>query len=113
MVVMAIEAVQQMATDENRIIAAYLIKEAQFLSPIVIGESSQDSTETEHHVLPTRNGQDKDTTWSARHGYSPTVTMAGQNASTRTFVSSMSPSQRMPSTAAANNVKHASEFGNA
>ena len=38
MVVMAIEAVQQMATDEDRIIAAYLVKEAQFLSPIVIGE---------------------------------------------------------------------------
>ena len=63
MVVMAIEAVQQMATDEDRVIAAYLVKEAQFLSPIVIGESSQESTETELHVLPTRNGQDKDTTW--------------------------------------------------
>ncbi|KAE9379424.1 hypothetical protein N431DRAFT_553644 [Stipitochalara longipes BDJ] len=63
MVVMAIEAVQQMATDEDRAIAAYVVKEAQFLSPIVIGESSQESTETELHVLPTRNGQDKDITW--------------------------------------------------
>lgn len=62
-VVVAIEAVQQMTTKDDRVIAAYLVKEAQFLSPIVIGESSQESTETELHVLPTRNSQDKDTTW--------------------------------------------------
>ncbi|KAE8150558.1 hypothetical protein BDV25DRAFT_172048 [Aspergillus avenaceus] len=63
MVVMAIEAVQQMVANEDRVILAYLIKEARFLSPIFIGESLQDSTETEIHVLPIRNDQNKGNTW--------------------------------------------------
>lgn len=60
---MSVEAVQQMASDEDRIIAAYLIKEARFLSPVVIGDNSQDATETELHVLPMENGGQEDAIW--------------------------------------------------
>lgn len=63
MIVMTVEAAQQMASDEDRVIAAYMIKEARFLSPVVIGESSQDSTETELHVLPMENGGEEDAVW--------------------------------------------------
>lgn len=63
MVVMAVEAAQQMASAKDRVIAAYLIKEARFLSPVVIGETSQESTETELHVLPMDNGGDEDAIW--------------------------------------------------
>lgn len=63
MVVMAVEAVQQMASDKGRVIAAYLIKEARFLSPVVIGETSQESTETEVHLLPMENGGEEDAIW--------------------------------------------------
>lgn len=63
MVVMTVEAVQQMAGEEGRVTAAYLIKEARFLSPVVIGETSQDSTETELHLLPMENGGDEDAAW--------------------------------------------------
>lgn len=70
MVVMAIEAVQQIASEGGRVISAYMVKEARFLSPIVIGENSQDSTETELHLLPTRDGELKDTTWYEARIYS-------------------------------------------
>lgn len=63
MVVMTVEAVQQMASAEGRVIASYLIKEGRFLSPAVIGETSQDSTETELHLLPMENGGDEDAAW--------------------------------------------------
>ncbi|KAG6354546.1 hypothetical protein INS49_004563 [Diaporthe citri] len=63
MVVMAVEAVQQMASAKDRVVAAFLIKEARFLSPVVIGETSQESTETELHVLPMENGGEEDAIW--------------------------------------------------
>lgn len=63
MLVMTVEAVQQMASDSDRTIAAYMIKEARFLSPVVIGENPQDLTETELHVLPMENGEEEDTVW--------------------------------------------------
>lgn len=63
MVVMSVEAVQQMAGDKGRVVAAYLIKEARFLSPVVIGETSQESTETELHLLPMGNGGEEDAIW--------------------------------------------------
>lgn len=63
MIVMAVEAAQQMASAKDRVIAAYLIKEARFLSPVVIGETAQEATETELHVLPMDNGGDEDAIW--------------------------------------------------
>lgn len=63
MVVMAVEAVEQMASDKGRIIEAYLIKEARFLSPVVIGENSQESTETDLHLLPMENEGEEDAIW--------------------------------------------------
>lgn len=63
MIVMAIEAVKQMTTGGDRIVAGYLVKEARFLSPVVIGESSQESTETELHVLPMEHGGEEDASW--------------------------------------------------
>lgn len=63
MVVMAVEAVKQMTIGGDRIVVAYLVKEARFLSPVVIGENSQDSTETEVYVLPMGHGGEEDASW--------------------------------------------------
>ncbi|TFB04561.1 Compactin diketide synthase mokB [Trichoderma ghanense] len=51
MLVMAIEAVQQMIPD-NREVAGFLVKEAEFLNPIIIHEKWEDRTETQVHLRP-------------------------------------------------------------
>ncbi|KAL3473816.1 hypothetical protein BJX99DRAFT_260932 [Aspergillus californicus] len=61
MVVMAIEALQRIAANGDSRITGYLVKRAKFLAPIVIGETSQQATETEIHVLPAGNIQGKNT----------------------------------------------------
>ncbi|KAL6878977.1 polyketide synthase [Trichoderma novae-zelandiae] len=51
MLVMAIEAVQQMIP-EGREVAGFLVKEAEFLNPIIIHEKWEDRTETQVHLRP-------------------------------------------------------------
>ncbi|KAK2611358.1 hypothetical protein N8I77_004702 [Diaporthe amygdali] len=49
--IMAIEAVQQMVP-ADRVVAGYLVKEATFISPIIIQESWEDRTETSLTLRP-------------------------------------------------------------
>ena len=63
MLVMAIEAALQ-TVPTNRTIAGYFIKEARFMSPIVVGESREDRTETIVELRPVQESYEKD---SARH----------------------------------------------
>ncbi|PLB53839.1 hypothetical protein P170DRAFT_396789 [Aspergillus steynii IBT 23096] len=51
MLVMAIEAVQQMVP-EGRTAAGYLVKKAEFTSPIIVSEAWEDRTETQVRLLP-------------------------------------------------------------
>ncbi|KAK5988235.1 Compactin diketide synthase mlcB [Cladobotryum mycophilum] len=63
LVVMAIEAVQQAAATSGRIISGFFIKEARFLAPVIVGETTQNATETELHLQPVQT-QEKESTWS-------------------------------------------------
>ena len=58
MLVMAIEAANQLA-DSKRSIRGFRVKEAAFHTALVLSSTSQ-GTETQLHLLPTSNGQDKD-----------------------------------------------------
>jgi NADPH:quinone reductase-like Zn-dependent oxidoreductase/SAM-dependent methyltransferase len=51
MLLMAIEAVQQMVP-ADRVVAGYLVKEATFISPIIISETWEDRTETSLTLRP-------------------------------------------------------------
>lgn len=63
MLVMALEAALQ-TVPHNRTIAAYSVKEARFMSPIVVGETWEDRTETVVQLRPVQNSYEKDSTWS-------------------------------------------------
>lgn len=63
MLVMAIEAAQQMCPT-NRKISGYYIKEAHFMSPIVVKAAWEDRTETILHLQPIRKPHEKESTWS-------------------------------------------------
>ncbi|KAL2203502.1 hypothetical protein CC79DRAFT_1294463 [Sarocladium strictum] len=63
MLIMAMEAVWQMVS-ANRTVAGYLIKEASFLNPIIIGEAWEDRTEVVVELRPLHNSFDKASTWS-------------------------------------------------
>jgi SAM-dependent methyltransferase len=63
MLVMAMEAVQQMCP-ANRLISGYYVKEAHFMSPIVVKETWDDRTETILHLQPVRKPYEKETIWS-------------------------------------------------
>ncbi|KAH8890390.1 hypothetical protein GQ53DRAFT_721621 [Thozetella sp. PMI_491] len=63
MIVMAIEAVQQICA-EDRTVAGYTIKEARFLSPIIIGKKSEESTETIVELRRIQNPYEKESRWS-------------------------------------------------
>ncbi|KAI0149675.1 hypothetical protein F4776DRAFT_659576 [Hypoxylon sp. NC0597] len=63
MLVMAMEAVQQMVPG-NRAIAGYYVKEAHFMNPIVVKEAWEDRTETMLHLRPVKRPYEKESTWS-------------------------------------------------
>ncbi|XXH05413.1 hypothetical protein Hte_011839 [Hypoxylon texense] len=63
MLVMAMEAVQQMCPD-NRVISGYYVKEAQFMNPILVKEAWEDRTETMLHLQPVKRPYEKESTWS-------------------------------------------------
>lgn len=60
---MAMEAVKQICP-ENRRLAGYFIKEAHFLSPLVVGETEDDSTETIVQLRRVQSPYEKDSVWS-------------------------------------------------
>ncbi|KAI0967184.1 hypothetical protein F4678DRAFT_254795 [Xylaria arbuscula] len=63
MLIMAMEAAREMAL-ENRIVSGYYIKEAQFLSPIIIKEDWEHKTETILRLCPLQKPYEKQSTWS-------------------------------------------------
>ncbi|KAI0010005.1 hypothetical protein F4779DRAFT_331916 [Xylariaceae sp. FL0662B] len=63
MIVMALEAVKQICP-ENRPLTGYYIKEAHFINPIVVGETSDDSTETIVQLRRLQSPYEKESTWS-------------------------------------------------
>ncbi|KAI1151541.1 hypothetical protein F4825DRAFT_354477 [Nemania diffusa] len=63
MLIMAMEAAREMAID-NRVISGYYIKEAHFLSPIVVKEAWEHKTETMLHLRPIQKSYEKQSTWS-------------------------------------------------
>ncbi|KAI1378904.1 hypothetical protein F4677DRAFT_412357 [Hypoxylon crocopeplum] len=63
MLVMAMEAVQQMCP-ENRTISGYYVKEAHFMNPILVKEAWEDRTETMLHLRPAKRPYEKESNWS-------------------------------------------------
>ncbi|KAF9872901.1 hypothetical protein CkaCkLH20_09764 [Colletotrichum karsti] len=63
MLVMAMEAALQMVP-VNRTVSGYSIKEANFMSPIIVGEAWEDRTETVVELRPIQKPYEKDSTWS-------------------------------------------------
>ncbi|KAI0895664.1 hypothetical protein F4806DRAFT_502638 [Annulohypoxylon nitens] len=63
MLVMAMEAVQQLQP-ENRVISGYYVKEAHFMNPILVKEAWEDRTETMLHLRPVKRPYEKESTWS-------------------------------------------------
>ncbi|KAI1392973.1 uncharacterized protein F4822DRAFT_441708 [Hypoxylon trugodes] len=63
MLVMAMEAVRHMCSD-TRLISGYYIKEAHFVSPILVKEAWEDKTETMLHLHPIKMPQEKESSWS-------------------------------------------------
>ncbi|RWA08359.1 hypothetical protein EKO27_g6749 [Xylaria grammica] len=63
MAVMALEAVKQLLVEDSRSISGFLIKQGQFLAPIVVGETLEDATETELHLRPITRAHEKEVTW--------------------------------------------------
>ncbi|KAI0016815.1 hypothetical protein F4780DRAFT_797307 [Xylariomycetidae sp. FL0641] len=63
MLVMAMEALQQMAPP-NRPISGYFFKQANFISPIIVKEAWDSRTETLFHLQPIQKAYEKESTWS-------------------------------------------------
>ncbi|KAI0119752.1 hypothetical protein F4814DRAFT_458905 [Daldinia grandis] len=63
MVTMALEAVRQASQNQHHEILGYDIKEAHFLSPILISETIHQKTETILHLRPRRKPYEKQSTW--------------------------------------------------
>ncbi|KAI1774512.1 hypothetical protein F4818DRAFT_64374 [Hypoxylon cercidicola] len=63
MLVMAMEAVQQMCPD-NRVILGYHVQEALFMNPILVKDAWEDRTETMLHLQPVKRPYEKESTWS-------------------------------------------------
>ncbi|RYP89479.1 hypothetical protein DL769_000030 [Monosporascus sp. CRB-8-3] len=62
MVVMALEAVKQTSLKQNQILGFY-IQQADFTSPLVVGESFMDRTETMVHLAPLKRPYEKEVSW--------------------------------------------------
>lgn len=61
MIVMALEAVKQLLVSDNREVSGFLLRQAQFLAPIMVGETVEDATETELHLRPITRPNEKQT----------------------------------------------------
>ncbi|KAI0119053.1 hypothetical protein F4814DRAFT_458445 [Daldinia grandis] len=71
MLLMAIEAVEQMRP-KHRKATGYYIKEAEFLSPVILKAATDDSIEIVLQLRPIRNTHEKDSAWSEITIYSNT-----------------------------------------
>lgn len=60
MLVMAIEAVQQVVSSD-RAVRGYLVRQAEFMSPILVPESWEERTETQVRLRPVKGSQNKNT----------------------------------------------------
>ncbi|KAF2444632.1 hypothetical protein P171DRAFT_472671 [Karstenula rhodostoma CBS 690.94] len=60
MVVMALESVKQMAVAKSRVVSGFLVKDAQFISPIPVKEDFQNSSEAVAEVRSIQNVHEKD-----------------------------------------------------
>ncbi|KAG8158415.1 hypothetical protein KVR01_011537 [Diaporthe batatas] len=63
MLLMAIEAAKQMCPEE-RLVAGYLIKEARFLNPMVVGPTWEETSEVVIRLLPLQKPYEKESVWS-------------------------------------------------
>ncbi|KAI0467673.1 hypothetical protein F4859DRAFT_525103 [Xylaria cf. heliscus] len=63
MLIMAMEAAREMALD-NRAVSGYYIREAHFLSPVVVKETWDNKTETMLHLRPIQKPYEKQSNWS-------------------------------------------------
>ncbi|KAI1108641.1 hypothetical protein F5Y14DRAFT_435490 [Nemania sp. NC0429] len=63
MLIMAMEAARELAL-ENRAVSGFYIKEAHFLSPIVVKEAWEHKTETMLHLRPIQKSYEKQSSWS-------------------------------------------------
>lgn len=63
MIVMAVEAVKQLAMADGRPIAGFVLKQGQLLVPITVGETFQDATETDLHLRPLIRPYEKESKW--------------------------------------------------
>lgn len=62
MLVMALEAIQQIAARSQDIVGFH-IKEAHFLSPVIVEEIAKGGTETTLHLRPLQRSHDEESTW--------------------------------------------------
>ncbi|RYP42530.1 hypothetical protein DL767_000218 [Monosporascus sp. MG133] len=62
MVVMALEAVKQTSLKQDQI-SGFYIQQADFTSPLVVGESFMDRTETMVHLTPLKRPYEKEVSW--------------------------------------------------
>lgn len=60
---MALEAVKQVCPD-NRRLSGYFVKEAHFMSPLIVGETDEDSTETIVQLRRVQSAYEKDSVWT-------------------------------------------------
>ncbi|KAI0383706.1 hypothetical protein F5Y04DRAFT_269663 [Hypomontagnella monticulosa] len=73
MVVMALEAVRQVAATKNRPLSGFFFKEAHFVAPIMVGETDHDAVETVVELRPIqKNADEKQSTWFEIHIFSYT-----------------------------------------
>jgi acyl transferase domain-containing protein len=64
MLVMALEAVRQMATAKSRVPTGFMFKDVQFIAPIAVKEDLQSSPEAVVEVRPTQNVHEKNSATS-------------------------------------------------
>lgn len=63
MIVMAVEAVKQLAMADHRPISGFSLKQGQLLAPITVGETTQEATETDLHLRPMIRAYEKESKW--------------------------------------------------
>ncbi|KUI64108.1 Lovastatin diketide synthase LovF [Cytospora mali] len=63
MIVMVLEAVNQLAITDGRPVSGFLLKQGQLLAPITVGETFQDATETNLYLRPLIRAHEKESKW--------------------------------------------------
>ncbi|KAI1088165.1 hypothetical protein F5B19DRAFT_472472 [Rostrohypoxylon terebratum] len=60
MLVMSIEAVKQVVSHNNRPISGFLLKDSEFLAPVLVGKTAQTATEVALQLRPMQGAYDKE-----------------------------------------------------